>query len=360
MTVSCLVNRFDHLEIATANLSQMRTLLESVGFQVTQKKSTGALRQELMVQGQTRFLVSQGDQGTYQGAYVAKHGDGVCTIAFHSEDAKATLALAVERGATEAASYSSQSFLFGSEKIEVGHAAIFSFGDVRASFVNRSLRPFDVDVCFGEGFEVIVPKASQSANSAGLLSIDHLTNNVEMGKMEYWADFYARVYGWVEARYFDIKAAKTGLHSKVLQSPDGGIKIPVNEATEAKSQIQEFIDQHKGPGVQHIALTTTDIRKSVAILRERGIKFLAIPKTYYEDVPKRLTNFTEPINELEEKQILVDGDSKGYLLQVFTENQIGPMFFEIIQRKGHNGFGEGNFKALFEAIERDQERRGIL
>jgi len=354
--ISCLVNRFDHLEMATLDIAKLQKVFEGFGFVNTQFRTSDKGVEKLMLQGQTRVLLNQGNAGTFAHEYASKHGDGVCSIAFHSESAEKTLKTAIERGAKLAMNLHEEK---GSSGSHVRRAAIQSFGDVRATFVERSEPAFDVHQIFAPGFQN-TDATLESTKGLGMLSIDHLTNNVEMGEMERWADFYKNIYGWIEARYFDIRAEHTGLFSKVLQSPDGAVKIPVNEATEEKSQVQEFIREHKGPGVQHIALTTNDIRSTVRLLRDRGVKFLDIPSTYYEDVPKRLPWIKEDLNSLQELNILIDGDEKGYLLQIFTENQIGPLFFEIIQRQGHNGFGEGNFRALFEAIERDQKKRGVL
>jgi 4-hydroxyphenylpyruvate dioxygenase len=356
-TVSCLVNRFDHIEIATTDAAQLEKLFSVFGFATTQVRESDKGLEKLMVEGQNRVVLNQGAPGTFAFDYARKHGDGVCSIAFHSTNAAETLKIACSRGAKMAAELSVEEGVSGTQKVKVSRTAIQTFGDVRATFVERSAEPFNVNAPFGPNFRVLM---SEAPKGIGLLSIDHLTNNVEMGQMERWAEFYKTVYGWVEARYFDIRAEKTGLLSKVLQSPDGGCKIPINEATEKKSQVQEFIDQHKGAGVQHIAFLTADIRKAVAALAKSGVQFLSVPDTYYDAVPSRVTMLTEPLDELKQLRILADGDDKGYLLQIFTQNQIGPLFFEIIQRKGHNGFGEGNFRALFEAIERDQERRGVL
>ncbi len=171
-----------------------------------------------------------------------------------------------------------------------------------------------------------------------------------------------RIYGFRETRYFDIKGMKTGLFSKVVQSHDNNIIIPINEpeVENGKSQIQEFLDRHKGPGVQHIALMTPNILSTVKDLKDRGIKFLDVPDTYYEDIPNRPFDVQETIEDLKNLRLLCDGDEKGYLLQVFSDTYIGPLFFEYIQRKNHWGFGEGNFKALFDSIERDQVRRGYI
>ena len=192
--------------------------------------------------------------------------------------------------------------------------------------------------------------------------IDHLTNNVPKGELDHWVNFYQKIYGFVETRYFDIKGQKTGLQSKVMQLADNSVIIPINEPDQGqgKSQIQEFLDQHKGAGVQHIALMSPDIISTVGELRERKISFLDVPDTYYEQLPQRPFELTEDLSTLNRLRILADGDPAGYLLQIFTQTQIGPLFFEFIQRKNHWGFGEGNFQALFDAIERDQMKRGYL
>lgn len=361
-----LVNRLDHIEFAALHLNGLEGLFRRLGFVTTQRRETPELQQHLMVQGKIRFLLSEGKPGTFAHTYATTHGEGVCSLAFASENPAETLKTAISRGAQQAAAPATTEEKVEGGDVKVTSAAIRSFGDVRATFLNRTghwqgkeLGAFDVDAPFGPGFRYTGEKPDPNA-SCGLLSVDHLTNNVEMGTMDKWSDFYKKVYGWIETRYFDIRAEQTGLFSRVLQSPDGGVKIPVNEAKEAKSQVQEFIDRHKGAGVQHIALTTTDIRKTVREMGKRGFKFLKMTPKYYDEVRVRLKGVNEDVASLEELDILADGDAKGYLLQIFTEDQIGPFFFEIIQRKSHAGFGEGNFKALFEAIEMDQKRRGVL
>jgi len=181
--------------------------------------------------------------------------------------------------------------------------------------------------------------------------------------MAVWADFYERLFNFREIRYFDIEGKQTGLFSKAMTSPCGKIRIPLNESQDDKSQIEEFLREYKGEGIQHIALGTSDIYESVDILRGRGVAFQDTPDTYYEMLPERIKGHEENIAELEKRRILMDGaptEGQGLLLQIFTQNVIGPIFFEIIQRKGNEGFGEGNFKALFESIELDQIRRGVL
>jgi len=353
-TKECIVNRFDHIEITTQDLSTLEKLFERLGFRTTQAKESDVGKQHLMTQGRIRMLLTQGTDGTYQKEYFTKHGEGVCSLGYHVESAKKTLNKLKERGANIIEEHSEED----DGVVRLHKGAISSFGDVRATFVTRSGAPFDPAAPFAPGFKTVGDV--EPDKDINLLQIDHLTNNVDMGEMETWATFYKDVYGWEEVRHFNIKASQTGLKSKVLQSTDGACKIPINESTEKEGQVQEFVDVHKGAGVQHIALTTNDIYKTVEALKGRGFKFLKTPHSYYEEVPKRMPNIDEPMDEMENLSILADGDDKGYLLQIFTENQIGPMFFEFIQRKGNNGFGEGNFTALFEAIERDQIERGVL
>ena len=210
-----------------------------------------------------------------------------------------------------------------------------------------------------------VPGAAEAEaeNNVGLDLLDHLTHNVHRGRMAHWADFYERLFNFREIRYFDIEGKQTGLVSKAMTSPCGKLRIPLNESQDDKSQIEEFLRDYKGEGIQHIALGSDDIYSTVDILRGRGIKFQDTPDTYYELVDARVEGHGEPTAELEKRRILVDGaptEGQGLLLQIFTQNVIGPIFFEIIQRKGNEGFGNGNFQALYESIELDQIRRGVV
>jgi len=196
-----------------------------------------------------------------------------------------------------------------------------------------------------------------------LLEIDHLTHNVFRGNMDKWADFYQSIFNFSEIRYFDIKGKETGLISRAMASPGGKIKIPLNESKDDYSQIEEFLEAYRGEGIQHIALSTSNIYQAIHNMRKNGIQFLQVPDTYYEMVDKRITWHQEPLTKLQQERILIDGESdpdQGLLLQLFTENLFGPVFFEFIQRKGNEGFGEGNFQALFEAMERDQILRGKI
>ena len=194
----------------------------------------------------------------------------------------------------------------------------------------------------------------------GFALMDHLTNNVYQGELTPLADFYKNVFGFEEVRYFDIRGQKTGLLSYALRSPCGSFCIPINEGTEAKSQINEYLREYKGPGIQHIALLTPNMLSTMDLMKDAEFDTLDIDADYYDDVFKRIPHVTEDHKKIKDYNLLVDGDEKGYLIQIFSRNVIGPIFFEFIQRKNNLGFGEGNFGALFRAIERDQERRGVL
>jgi 4-hydroxyphenylpyruvate dioxygenase len=202
---------------------------------------------------------------------------------------------------------------------------------------------------------------STAPPASGLVQVDHLTHNVHRGRMAEWAEFYERLFGFREIRYFDIQGTLTGLKSRAMTSPCGRIRIPINESADDRSQIQEYLDQYHGEGIQHIALHTQDIYRTVDALRAGGVELLDAPDTYYELLEQRLPGHGEPLEELRRRAILIDGaPGGGRLLQIFTKTMIGPIFFEIIQRKGDEGFGEGNFRALFESMELDQVRRGVL
>jgi len=217
---------------------------------------------------------------------------------------------------------------------------------------------------------VSAPAAAFAQKPGGILRIPHgdsrasmSTHNVHRGRMQLWAEFYERLFNFREIRYFDIEGKLTGLRSKAMTSPDGRIRIPINESADDKSQIAEYLEAYHGEGIQHIALATDDIYATVEALQVRGITFMSVPDTYYEAVDARVRGHGEDLARLRRDRILIDGApaaGKGLLLQIFTETVIGPIFFEIIQRKGDEGFGEGNFRALFESIERDQIRRGVL
>lgn len=343
---------FDHLEFAVANLENVGAIYRRLGFEHagSRKIRERKLTSHLYVQNQIRVMLSQSDDPQDPvGRFVATHGDGIVNVGFRCKDAISAFELAVNRGAEPLGSPKTSTRDFGS----VTTGTIRTFGSVLHTFVSRD------GSLFAEGFEE--PLKTQN-RGFGLERIDHLTCNVEQGQMDRWTAFYEKVFGLKNTRFFDIHTEKTGLYSKVMQSPDGVIKMPFNEPTDPKSQIQEFIDVLHGPGIQHAALITNEILSTIRPLKEGGVQFHETPHTYYEMIPQRLKGVAikEDLGELEEAGIQVDGDPKGYLLQVFTQNVVGPFFYEVIERKGNDGFGEGNFRALFEAIERDQIRRGVL
>lgn len=344
------LKNIDHLEFTVDSMnSPTVSLFEVMGFQ----RTANAQDRDLFTQGQVRFLVNANtDLKTQSRQYLEAHGEGVSKISFQVESVEKALEVTLKNGAVLKQDLKIEQTEHGTTKT----AAIQGFGDVINEFVERPTNEFR------PGFKSLSSDTRAKPLSTRVSRIDHLTNNVPKGQMEHWVEFYKRTYGFVETRYFDIKGSQTGLNSKVVQLADNSIIIPINEPEKegGKSQIQEFLDVHKGPGVQHIALMTPDIISTVGELRKREIKFLDVPSTYYEAIPSRPFKVTEDLSVLEELRLLVDGDPEGYLLQIFSQTCIGPLFFEYIQRKNHWGFGNGNFQALFDAIERDQVRRGYL
>ena len=342
----------DHLEFTANELTgHIAEEFSNMGFKRTEENPKEGTT--VYSQGQIRFLLTHHpDSHSHSRKYLETHGEGVSKMSFLVEDCEHAIKEAQRRGAKIAADLKVEENTNGVFKT----AMIRGFGDVLNEFVERPKNQFR------PGYTQIDNDPSFKALNTRLSRIDHFTNNVPFGEMEKWVQFYKDIYGFVETRYFDIKGSKTGLNSKVVQLEDNSIIIPINQPKEAgaKDQIQEFVERHNGPGVQHIALMTPDEIDTVSELRSRGFKFLNIPHTYYEEIPNRPFKVQEDIKTLEDNQLLVDGDENGYLLQIFTDTYIGPLFYEIIQRKNHWGFGEGNFHALFEAIERDQVKRGYL
>jgi len=239
--------------------------------------------------------------------------------------------------------------------MELNTPAIEGIGGSRIYLVDRygARTIYDVD------FDPVTPQRAH--DTVGLTHIDHLTHNVHRGNLQRWVSFYRRLFNFREIRHFDIEGRASGLVSAAMTSPCGKIRIPINESDDDHSQIEEYLRAYRGEGIQHIALAAGDIYRSVDALRGRGVAFQQTPDTYYEQVGPRVRGHRECLQDLAARRILIDGnDIDGILLQIFTTNQIGPIFFELIQRKGNEGFGEGNFQALFESIERDQIRRGVL
>ena len=353
----------DHVELWVGNAAQAAYFYrEALGFeQVAYAGLETGLRDRVsyvLQQGRIRIVLTGALVRDHElGTHHARHGDGVRTIALSVPDAGYAYRTAIERGAQGVREPYETSDEHGTVKL----ATICTYGDTQHTFVERA----GYDGAFLPGF-VAAPRPSHNG-SVGLLAIDHIVGNVELGQMDTWVKFYEDVFGMVEMLHFsdeDISTEYSALMSKVVTSGNGRIKFPINEPAEGKrkSQIDEYLEFYGGPGAQHIAVATRDIVGTIELLRERGVEFLMTPETYYDDVPERIGEIEEDLEDLRRLGILVDRDDEGYLLQIFTK-PIGDrptMFFEVIERHGARGFGDGNFKALFEAIEREQERRGNL
>ncbi len=350
---------FEFIEYTAPDPQALGKIFETLGFKAIarhRKKNVTLYRQ-----GGINFLINA-EPDSFAQRFARRHGPSICAIAFRVNDAAAAYRRALELGAW--------GFDSGSGPMELNIPAIKGIGDSLIYLVDRwkgkyahggigDISIYDVD------FEPLDPAHAQEDThhtGAGLTLVDHLTHNVHKGRMQEWADYYERLFNFREIRYFDIEGQVTGVKSRAMTSPCGNIRIPINEeGTEEKGQIQEYLDLYGGEGIQHIALATDNIYQTVESLRQSQVNFLDTPDTYYELLAKRLPDHGEDVARLRENRILLDGaPGGGLLLQIFTENQIGPIFFEIIQRKGNDGFGEGNFKALFESIELDQIRRGVL
>ena len=336
---------FEFVEYAAPDPQLLRSLFERLGFPVVaQHRSKNAT---LHSQGDINFVINA-EPGSFGQRFAQAHGPSVCAMAFRVKDAAAAFERAIQLGAEPHRS--------NVGPMELNIPAIVGIGGSLIYFVDRygDRSIYDVD---------FKPVPQQPLERAGLTYVDHLTHNVHRGNMDKWCGFYERLFNFREIRYFDIEGKKTGLFSRALTSPCGKIRIPINESQDDKSQIEEYLREYRGEGIQHIALSTDDIYRTVDVLRAREVAFQDTPETYYEGINARVAGHQENIEELRKRRILIDGSgatSEGVLLQIFTANVIGPIFFEIIQRKGNEGFGEGNFKALFESIELDQIRRGVI
>jgi 4-hydroxyphenylpyruvate dioxygenase len=312
-----------------------------------------------MEQGEVRLVLTSALGPDHPVArHVWEHGDSVGVIALEVPDASAAFDLSTRRGAIPAIPVTETRDPSG----VIRYAAIRAYGDTLIKFVERG----NYAGTFAPGFEPR-PGVTRLPGQARLKTIDHIVGNVELGEMDRWVHFFADTMGFTQLMHFDDRAISTtysALMSKVMQDGTGRIKFPINEPAPGlrKSQVQEYLDYHHGPGVQHVAFATDDIIGTVSALKANGVEFLEVPQTYYDDLAQRVGQIAGPVEALAELGILVDSDDEGYLLQIFTEPvQDRPtLFFEIIERHGSQGFGEGNFKALFEAIERDQARRGNL
>jgi 4-hydroxyphenylpyruvate dioxygenase len=353
---------WDHVELWVGNAKQAAYYYEhAFGFRRTAYAGpeTGVRDRASYVleQNEIRLVVTSAlrrDHGIGQHAYV--HGDGVKDIALRVPDATEAYRQAVQRGARGVAEPHAVEDEFG----KVVLSTIATYGDVVHTFVERH----GYEGAYLPGY---VAQESAAAGDVGLLAIDHIVGNVELGRMQYWVEFYERVFGMTEMIHFsdeDISTEYSALMSKVMTDGQGKIKFPINEPAEGKrkSQIEEYLEFNHGPGAQHVALQSSNIVETVEALQRRGVVFLATPDTYYEETPGRVGEIDESWDDLRRLRILADRDDDGYLLQIFTKTaQDRPtLFFEVIERHGARGFGDGNFKALFEAIEREQALRGNL
>jgi len=338
---------FEFVEYAAPDAELLRALFERLRFPVVARHRSKNVT--LHAQGDINFLINA-ETNSFAQAFARTHGPSVCAMAFRVKDAAFAYRRALELGAKPGPATAGP--------MELNIPSIVGIGGSLIYLVDRygpGGTIYDVD------FRPVAPPTG--LKSAGLTYIDHLTHNVMRGNMDKWAGFYQKLFNFREIRYFDIEGKKTGLFSRAMTSPCGKIRIPINESQDDKSQIEEYLREYQGEGIQHIALATGDIYATVDTLRAGGVTFQDTPDTYYEGIAARVPGHQEKLEELKRRRILIDGNprkNEGVLLQIFTQNVIGPIFYEIIQRKGNEGFGEGNFRALFESIELDQIRRGVI
>ncbi len=337
---------FEFVEYAAPDPRLLRELFAKLGFPVAARHRSKDVT--LHRQGDVNFIINAEPESFAQ-RFARDHGPCVCAMAFRVGDARAAFRRAVELGATPAAS--------DVRPMELNIPAIVGIGGSLIYLVDR----YGDNTIYDVDFEPVADDSDVA--DAGLTYLDHLTHNVYRGNMDKWAGFYERLFNFREIRYFDIEGQRTGLLSRAMTSPCGKIRIPINESQDDKSQIEEYLREYRGEGIQHVALGTDDIYATVDRMRANGVEFQDTPDTYYEQISTRVPGHSENVEAMRSRRILIDGaptEGQGILLQIFTRNVIGPIFFEIIQRKGNEGFGEGNFRALFESIELDQMRRGVI
>ena len=338
---------FEFIEYTAPDTRALERLFQNMGFTaIAQHRSKDAT---LYRQGNINFIINH-EPDSFAQRFAATHGPSCCAFAIRVKDSAYAYEQALRLGA--------EPFQGKIGPMELNIPAIQGIGGSVLYLIDRYENGSIYDVDF-----VPLKGVDLNPKGVGLVDIDHLTHNVHEGQMDKWAHFYEKLFNFQEIRYFDITGKATGLKSRAMTSPCGKIRIPINEPSDQKSQIQEYLDAYHGEGIQHIALTTNDIYQSIAALRANGIEMMDVPNTYYDMVDKRLPGHGEDVERLRQHRILIDGDlenDNGLLLQIFTQTVIGPIFFEIIQRKGNEGFGEGNFRALFESIERDQMKRGVI
>ena len=345
------VDGFEFVEFAApkGRAGELHDLFRRMGFRAVLKHRSRPIT--VYRQNGVNFLLNE-DPESFAADFAAKHGLCACGFAIRFKTPAAAVLATVLGNGGEAIDHQEASKA-------VSAPVVKGIGDCMLYLVDRyggAGSIYDVDYAPIEG-------ADQNPTGFGLTFIDHLTHNLHFGNMAKWSDYYEKLFNFREIRYFDIKGAKTGLVSKAMTAPDGVVRIPLNESNDPKSQINEYLDAYKGEGIQHIACFTDDIYTTVEKMRAAGVEFLDTPDAYFEVIDERIPNHGEDVPRLAKNKILIDADKetkKRLLLQIFTQNVIGPIFFEIIQRKGNEGFGEGNFQALFESIERDQMKRGFL
>ncbi len=342
------VDGFEFVEFASPQPQRLHEQFRKMGFTAVAKHKAKNIT--LYRQGACNFLVNE-QPDSFAADFAATHGPCACGFAIRfAKSADDVRAAALGNGAEAIAHKESSKAVDAPTITGIGGCMLYlvdRYGDKGSLFDDYAW----------------LPGVDKNPKGFGLTFIDHLTHNVQYGNMKQWADYYERLFNFREIRYFDIKGAKTGLVSKAMTAPDGMVRIPLNESADPKSQINEYLDEYKGEGIQHIALFTDTIYDTVEKMRDAGVEFLDTPDTYFEVIDARVPEHSEDVPRLAKNKILIDADQetkKQLLLQIFTRNCIGPIFFEIIQRKGNEGFGEGNFTALFESIERDQMRRGVL
>ncbi|QIG80155.1 4-hydroxyphenylpyruvate dioxygenase [Stakelama tenebrarum] len=331
------LNGFEFVEFTSPDPDAMARQFEQMGFVPSHRHPTKDITR--FKQGRINLMLNRDKEGRVA-EFRKAHGPSASAMAFRVGDPEKALKWALEHGA---------------EATEEDDTVIKGIGGSYLYFIQ------DGTDLYADWEEVPGWQQAEKENNVGLDLLDHLTHNVRRGQMRVWSEFYRTLFGFEEQKYFDIKGQATGLFSQAMIAPDQAIRIPLNESQDENSQIEEFIREYKGEGIQHLALTTDDIYTTVEKLRERGVNLQDTIETYYELVDKRVGPHDEDLDRLRKNRILIDGNrEEGILLQIFTENMFGPIFFEIIQRKGNEGFGNGNFQALFESIELDQIRRGVI
>ncbi|KAA2285388.1 4-hydroxyphenylpyruvate dioxygenase [Arenimonas fontis] len=342
------INGFEFVEFAApaGQGAAMADYLRKLGFTAVARHRTRPVT--LFRQGLINFLLNE-DPDSFAADFAARHGQSACGFAIRFKRPSGEVLAHVLANGGEKVEHRPETAAVKAPVIKgIGDCMLYLIDDGR-------------DDVYAE-YEPL-PGVDQHPKGFGLTFIDHLTHNLYVGNMQKWSEYYEKLFNFREIRYFDIKGAKTGLLSKAMTAPDGIVRIPLNESSDEKSQINEYLREYKGEGIQHIALFTDEIYGTVEAMRKAGVEFLDTPDTYYEVIDQRIPNHGEDVPRLAKNRILIDADpetKQRKLLQIFTKNAFGPIFFEIIQRKGNEGFGEGNFQALFESIERDQMRRGVL